>query len=333
MHDDHEDHEGHQHDNAKGHASGGGHSHGGHGHAHGAGANKKVLVGILCLSLLYMVAEIVGGLMSGSLALLADAGHMALDAASIALGLFAFWIARRPPNEKKTFGYYRVEILAAAANAMTLVAVSIWIIIEAVARLKNPTDVHGEMMSVVAAGGLVVNGISLVLLAKSSRESLNMRGVWMHVLTDALGSVSALLAAFFVWKFGWMMADPIISMVIALLILVGGWKLLRDCIDVLLVAVPEGMDPAAIRRDIQSLPGVSEVHDLHIWSMNTGVNSLSAHIRLSPTGDFAEVLKVATAMLRDKYHLEHATLQLEPDSFSHGGTHFCAAGKPFHTHS
>ena len=184
----------------------------------------------------------------------------------------------------------------------------------------------------MAAGGLVVNAISLMLLAKSSKDNLNLRGVWMHVLTDALGSVSALLAGFFVWQFGWTLADPIISILIGLLILVGGWKLLADCIDVLLVAVPEGVDPSAIRRSLNELPGVSEVHDLHIWAMNTGVNSLSAHIRLKPGADFAGVLKDATCLLKDKYHLEHATLQLEPDTFTHDTTHFCAPGRAFHSH-
>ncbi len=270
-----------------------------------------------------MVAEIVGGFASGSLALLADAGHMALDAAAVALGLFAYWVSKRPPDQKKTFGYYRAEILAATANAATLVLVALWIFIEAWRRLQAPQPVEGGLMSLVAAGGLVVNLIALLLMLRQDRHDLNMHGVWLHVLTDALGSASALVAAVLVWRFGWTIADPILSIVIGLLILFGAWRLLRDCIDVLLVSVPKGLDPSAIRRDLEGLPGVLQIHDLHVWAVNTGVNSVSAHVKLAPGAEFAAVLKRATELLSVKYGLEHSTLQLEPESFSHPDNHLC----------
>ncbi len=201
------------------------HKHHDHGHTHHAARTPHgALWGVFVLSFLYMFAEIIGGIVSGSLALLADAGHMAIDTMAIALGLFASWIARRPANAAKTYGYYRAEILAALINGATLVAISFFIFYEAWQRFSEPHVIQGKMMMVVAVGGLLVNLISLFLVGKQQHGNLNIRGVWLHLVTDTLGSVSAVAAAFFVMQFGWTLADPIISVAIGLLILYGSWS-------------------------------------------------------------------------------------------------------------
>lgn len=278
---------------------------------------------ILILTATYLVAEIVGGMMSGSLALLADAGHMALDVAAVALGLVAAWIAKRPPSPSKTYGYYRAEILAALLNSITLVIVSLWIFYEAWERFSQPPAVKGGLMSLVAAGGLLVNGVGLFLMHGRRQDGLNMRGVWLHLLTDALGSLSAMLAGFFIVKFGWYLADPIISVVIAVLILVGAWRLLVDCVDVLMVSVPKGVDTALIKKDVEALPAVVSIHDLHVWSMSAGVTALSAHVRVKGEGS-AVILDQIAEVLRVRHRIEHVTLQLEPPTFEHKGPDFCS---------
>ncbi len=302
----------------------------GHAHSSGAAAGRtRVLWWVLVLSGSYLMAEIVGGIVSGSLALIADAGHMALDVAATALGLFAFWISRRPPTPEKTYGYYRAEILAALLNSVTLVVVSVWIFYEAWERFSNPPAVQGLLMAVIAAGGLIINLVALFLISRQSRENLNMRGVWLHLLTDTLGSVAALVAAFFVWRFQWNLADPIISVVIGVLILAGAWKLLLECIDVLMVSVPKGIDVSKIQSDIRGVGGVIEIHDLHVWAMNSGLTALSAHVRTSAEAGLSHttLLQSITNLLKDRFRITHVTLQIESPDFRHEGDFFCLPGQ------
>jgi cobalt-zinc-cadmium efflux system protein len=298
-----------------------GHSHHDHAHSHGhaTGPNdsRRTLSFLFILNLLYMFAEIIGGMLSGSLALLADAGHMAIDVFAIALSIFAMWIALKPPTLKNTYGFQRAEILAALVNGATLVAISVWIIYEAVVRFQRPVPVEGEVMTGVALGGLVVNLFGLVVVYRQRRDNLNIRGVWLHVLTDALGSAAALIGGLFVWKLGWQVADPAISIAISLLILYGSWHLVSDCVNVLLEGSPRGIDVGEIEKGLKKLVGVSDVHDLHVWTVSSGLHALSAHVSVAEKADHGTVLATITTFLKDHFQIEHVTVQLEPPSFSH----------------
>lgn len=276
------------------------------------GSVHRPLIWVLVLSGTYMIAEVIGGFLSGSLALLADAGHMAIDTASIALSLFAFWIAKRPATHGKTYGYYRAEILAALINGATLFAVSIWICYEAWERFYMARTIRGELMTGIAAGGLVVNLIGLLLIHKHGGHNLNTRGVWLHLLTDTLGSVSAIIAGFLVWKLNWMWADPIISILIAVFILFGAWRLVRECVDVLLEGVPKGVEIQEIKMNLENIDGVREVHDLHVWTMTSGLPILSVHLALREATHPTKVLQAATEVLVKKFKIDHVTVQVEP---------------------
>lgn len=300
-----------------------------HSHPHAKG-HQRALVLVLVLTVTYLVAEVIGGVLSGSLALIADAGHMALDVAAVMLGLFASWIASLPPTLKKTYGYYRAEILAALTNAITLVLVSFWIFYEAWQRFGAPPEVRGGVMAVIAAGGLVVNVLGLLLLHGSKEHGLNMRGVWLHMLTDALGSVAALVGGFLILEFQWYWVDPLISIILGVLILFGAWKLLVECVDVLLVSVPKEIDAARIKNDIETLSEVKELHDLHIWAVSHQVYALSAHVRLKYDTELGGVLNRISRLLKENYQIDHTTLQIEPPTFEHEGAHFCEPGKSGH---
>lgn len=268
-----------------------------------------------------MVAEVFGGLWSGSLALIADAGHMAIDTAAVALGLFALWVARRPPNDQRTFGYYRAEILAATVNGAGLVVVALWIFFEAWGRASHPHPVDGSWMTVIAIGGLIVNLVGLRLVHKHADESLNMRAVTLHLLFDALGSVGAIAAGILVWVWGIVWADTVVSVLIAALILHGAYKLLVECVDILLESVPSGVSLDTLRKDLLEVEGVIELHDLHVWSLSTGVIALSAHLKTRDGADHSLLLTQCTEMLHDRHEIQHATLQLEPAAYSHEDTH------------
>ncbi len=268
-----------------------------------------------------MVAEVLGGFWSGSLALLADSGHMAIDTAAVALGLFALWIGRKPPNDQRTYGYYRAEILAATLNGAMLVVVSLWIFYEAWQRFSEPHSINGPWMTVIAVGGLIVNLVGLRLVHKHADSSLNMRAVTLHLIFDALGSVGAILAGILVWQWNLIWADSLMSVLIAALILHGAYKLLTECVDILLESVPRGVNLEALRRDLSSIDGVTDVHDLHVWSLATGVVALSAHLRVSDKADHGLVLSQGTEMLHARHDINHATLQLEPQTYSHEDTH------------
>jgi cobalt-zinc-cadmium efflux system protein len=294
------------------------HAQHGHDHAHGGrldrGATRGPLAWTLGLTLIYMIAEIVGGYLSGSLALLADAGHMFSDAAALGLSLLAAWISSRPPTPQLSYGYYRAEILAALANGATLIAISIMIFIEAAHRLGAPQPVAGAMMLAVAAGGLVVNILGLAILNAGKNESLNVHGAWLHLLTDALGSVAALLAGGTIWAFGWYWVDPAASILIGLLVIYSSWNLLKQAIAILMESTPAHLDVDAVRGAMIATPGAREVHDLHIWTITSGLVSLSAHVVLVEGHDSAALLEALRHTLHEQFGIDHITIQIEPAS-------------------
>jgi len=290
-----------------------------HDHRHGRAAaragNRRRLALTLLLAAGYMVAEVVGGLITNSLALLADAGHMLSDVAALGLSLFAIWIAERPPTARRTYGYYRIEILAALANGAALVAVSAYIVVEAFQRLRDPPEVMGPLMLAIAAGGLVVNLLGLWILHEGRGESLNVRGAWLHVLTDALGSVGAIAAAGLIWAFAWNWADPAISVLIAILVVYSAWRLLAESVSVLMEAAPKGIDVDEVDRVMRATPGVVGVHDLHVWTITSGLDSLSAHVVVEEDHADAQVLARLRATLHERFGIDHVTIQIEPEDF------------------
>lgn len=297
-----------------GHSHGHGHHHG-HSHGHAADANSRRLAIVLVLVLLYMVAEVVGGLLTNSLALLADAGHMLSDAGALALSLFAIWIARRPPTSTHTYGFYRTEILAALVNGATLVAISIYIFAEAIRRIGAPPEVDGGWMMVVAAGGLVINLLGLWILSAGRADSLNVRGAWLHVLTDTLGSVGALTAGALILLYGWTWIDPVASMVIGVLVLYSSWNLLRETVAVLMEGAPGHIDVDEVRDALRRVPGVTSAHDLHVWTITSGMVSLSAHVVTPGDQPVGPLLERIRGMLHDRFGIHHITIQVEPDDY------------------
>lgn len=297
------------------------HHHHDHHHHHGHGSFRR-LTWTLILVLGYMLAEVIGGILSHSLALLADAGHMLSDAAALGVSLFALWIARRPPDPRRTYGYYRAEILAALLHGVTLVVIAIFILREAWERLLEPATVRGGLMMGIAFGGLVVNLIGLAVLHGGRHDSLNMRGAWLHVLTDTLGSVQVIVAGVLIMAFGWTWADPAASILIALLVAWSSWSLLRESVDVLMESVPKHLDSAQVGEALLGIDGVEQVHDLHIWTLASGRDSLSAHVHMEGRPS-DELLREIHEHLRRHFGLEHVTIQLETEPCSEGGMQIC----------
>ncbi len=259
----------------------------------------------------FLVVEVTVGLLTNSLALLADAGHMFTDAAGIGLALLAIWFAGRPATQEKTFGYYRLEIFAAVANAVILLGVAAFILYEAVQRFARPPEVIGLPMLDVAVIGLVVNLVSMRLLHGGAQASLNLRGAYLEVLGDLLGSVAVIVAGLVIIITRWAPIDPIASVVIAGLILPRTWSLLREAVDILLQATPEGVDLDEVRRHILRAGGVADIHDLHAWTLTSGQNVVSLHAVMDPGADPAAVLDELCACLTDDFDMEHSTIQLE----------------------
>ncbi len=268
-----------------------------------------------------MVAEIVGGLWTGSLALLADAGHMFSDVAALALSLFAAWVSERPPTSRRTYGFYRTEILAAMVNGATLIAIAIYILFEAYHRFRDPREVIGPAMMAIAVGGLAVNLLGLWLLSAGRDDNLNVRGAWLHVLTDALGSVGAIAAGGLIWGFGWQWADPVASVLIALLVIYSSWRLLAEAVAVLMESAPHGIDVDEVRTAMAAIPGVLDVHDLHVWSITSGLDSLSAHVVIDDGHSHSELLTALRAMLDERFGIDHLTIQIEPVDFEERHIH------------
>jgi cobalt-zinc-cadmium efflux system protein len=289
-----------------------GHHHHDHaGHA-GRDQNRMRLAATLALTLGYMVAEVVGGYLADSLSLLADAGHMFSDAAALGLSLFAAWISRRPPTPQHSFGYYRAEILAALANGATLIAISVFIFVEAFHRLSQPEPVQGLLLFGIATGGLVINIIGLIILSGGRTGNLNMRGAWLHLLTDALGSVAALSAGALIWAFGWNWADPVASILIGLLVIYSSWDLVKQAVAILMQSTPGHLDVDLVRSAMASTAGVQEVHDLHIWTITSGMESLSAHVVLVDGFDHGSALEGLRQTLHDRFEIDHMTIQIDP---------------------
>jgi cobalt-zinc-cadmium efflux system protein len=266
---------------------------------------------VLGLTASFTVAEVVGGLLTGSLALLADAGHMLSDNLSLGLALFAAWLAGRPATPERSFGYQRAEILAALFNGVTLVAISIWIFTEAYSRLREPPEILGGPMLAIAAIGLGVNAAGAMILSRSGGESLNVQGALRHVVADALGSIGVMLAALLIILTGWRYADPLVSVAIGVLILASSWSLLRDSANILLEATPRSIDAEQVGRRMADAEGVVEVHDLHIWTITSGFPALSAHVLVSQSEDCHARRRDLEALLTREYDISHTTLQVD----------------------
>ena len=282
-----------------------------HTHSSSAAANRDRLLAVFGLSVVMLVVETAGALASNSLALLADAAHMLTDASGIGLALIAIWFAGRAPTDDRSFGYLRLEILAAVANAVLLFGVAAFILFEAWQRLSAPPEVRSGLMLAVALLGLAANAISLFLLRQAQRESLNMRGAYLEVMGDFAGSAAVIVAAILIATTGWLQADAVASIVVALLILPRTLALLRDATDVLLEATPKGIDMAHVRRHILEAPGVIDCHDLHAWTITSGMNVVSAHVIVADGADPAVTLDALCECLSDDFDIEHSTFQLE----------------------
>lgn len=287
--------------------------------------NKKSIVTVLALTGTYLVAEVIGGLLTNSLALLADAGHMFTDVGGLALAYIAIRLAERPANSKNTYGFYRMEILAAMINAVVLIGISIYILFEAYQRFKNPPDVESKAMLIVAGIGLIVNLIGMYILRQGKSESLNMKGAYFEVLSDMLTSIGVIIAGIIMWATGWYYADPILSSLIGLLILPRTWKLLKEATHVLLEGTPSDVNIEELRIAIKQIKGVNNVHDLHVWSLTSGVNAMSGHVVLDkPEQPTNEMLELIDGKIKSGFKISHTTLQLEildAPKFSEKETH------------
>jgi cobalt-zinc-cadmium efflux system protein len=282
-----------------------------HQHGSAAAAHRGRLRGVLGLSLAVLAVELIGGIAANSLALLADAGHMLTDVAGVGMALLAIWFAGRSPTSGRSYGYLRVEILAAVTNAFLLFAVAAFILFEAWRRLSDAPEIASGLMLAVALVGLAANAASLFLLRHAQRESLNMRGAYLEVLGDFVGSAAVIVAAVVIGLTGWMAADAVASALIGLLILPRTFALLRDATDVLLEATPKGVDMDHVRRHILEAPGVVDCHDLHAWTITSGMNVVSAHVVVADGADTAATLDALCSCLSDDFDIEHSTFQLE----------------------
>lgn len=285
------------------------------GNRENGGSVTRRLGGVLVLTLGYTVAEVVGGLLTNSLALLADAGHMMIDNAALALALVAARFARRPPDPARTYGYQRAEILAALANGVLLVVICLFIFWEAWKRLQAPPEVAYGLMGAVAGGGLLVNLIAARIL-HGHRHGLNIRAAYLHVLGDLLGSLGVLAAAAVMALFGWAWADPVASILIGGIIIVSSVRLVLDSLNVLMEGVPSHLNTEEIRQCLLETAGVGDVHDLHVWSLAGGAPLLTAHLVVDHTVAPATILRVAVRNLRDRFGITHTTLQIEPPDFN-----------------
>lgn len=294
------------------HIHGGGHH---HHHHHGpatahAEQSTRALRAALALTVVVFFVEVAGGWISNSLALLADAGHVLTDAAALGLSLFVVWFSRQPATPAKTYGYLRWEILAALINGATLLGICAWIVVEAVLRLRSPEPVGGGLMLVVAAGGLIANAIAALLLHPVNKHSLNVRGAYLHVLGDLLASVATIVAAAVIWLTGWLHADPIASLLTTALIVRGAWTLVRESVDVLLESTPSHIALGTVRATLEGIPGVESVHDLHVWTVTSGIVALSAHAIVRDADRQQDVLERACDLM-GQMGIHHITIQLE----------------------
>ena len=293
-------------------------------HAHEArdARNMRRVVLALVLTGVFMVVEVIGGILSGSLALLADAGHMLTDTMALALAAVAFYVSRRPPDRQRTFGYQRFQIIAAFVNGLSLLLVVGWILYEAASRLVSPQDVIGATMLIVASAGLVVNIVAFAILHTGDRANLNIRGAALHVAGDLLGSVAAIVAAIVIIHTGWMAIDPLLSVAVALLILKSAWALLRHSGHVLLEGAPDWLDVADMQAQLMAaLPSVAGIHHVHVWGLTPEDLMLTMHVRLSESpGNPTDVIREVKAVLKQQYGIAHSTIEIEfDDCADHSG--------------
>jgi cobalt-zinc-cadmium efflux system protein len=306
----HAHHHDHGHHHAHHHTSGAGGR-----HDHKREASQRTLLIVLALTFGYMLAEAIGGYLANSLALLSDAGHMLTDVAALTLSLFAVRFASRPATPRKTYGFYRLEILAALANGVTLIVLSILICVEAYHRLRNPETVQGWTLIWISTGGLAVNLISAWKLSHSHDDNLNIRGALLHVLGDLLGSVAAIAAGvMIVWR-GWIWADPAFSVAISLLIIYNSWRLVADAVNVLLEGTPSHINAAAVEEAMRTVAGVRAVHDLHIWTITSGRHAVTAHVVINDASESYRILREVRVMLANRFALTHSTIQIEDPTF------------------
>ncbi|MGH2614200.1 MAG: cation diffusion facilitator family transporter [Thermomicrobiales bacterium] len=294
--------------------------------------DRRPLVIALGITATFLVVEVIGAYVSNSLALLADAAHMLTDVAAIGLALFAMWLAGRPTRPERTFGHLRAEILAALVNAVTLIVMAIYIFWEAWRRLQDPPDVQSGPMLVVAVAGLLANIAAAWVLSRGEghRDNLNTRGAFLHVLGDLLGSAATIVAALVIWLTGWYAADPVLSVLIGGLVVFGAWSLLRESVDVLLEAAPRGIVVADVRRAMDAVPGVEGVHDLHVWTVTSGLTALSAHVEtdLHDVADWEECMTKLARVLREEFGIAHVTLQPEPPHAARDDWDRCSIDAP-----
>jgi cobalt-zinc-cadmium efflux system protein len=293
----------------------GGHSHGSPSRSQAGGSaaaqHKTRLKWALVLTASFMVVEVVGGLLTGSLALIADAAHMLTDAGGLALALMAINFGERPATPQKTFGYVRMEVLSALANAVVLLVVTAFVLYEAYDRFLNPPPVLGGPMMAVAIAGLIVNLISMKLLSAGSSDSLNVKGAYFEVMSDMLGSLGVLIAAVIILLTGWTLADPLVGAGIGLFIIPRTWMLLREAIHILMEGTPPHVDLTLLEKTLLALPGVTAVHDLHVWTITSGIDSMSCHLVIADMARSRETLTAAQAAMRTTYGLSHSTIQIE----------------------
>ena len=302
----------------------------GAGHVHRDDSRTRSKTRLLSIALvltgIYMVVEAVGGWLTNSLALLADAGHMLTDVAAIALTLSAVWFASRPPTANKTFGYYRLEILAAFVNGIALVLLSIWVIWEAIQRWRDPGEIHGVQMSLVAFGGLIINIIAAKLLHSDHSHDLNVRGAFLHVMGDLLGSAAAIVAGILILAFGWLWADAAGSILISVIVIYGAWRLILESVNILLEGTPAHIDLRKVEAAILATDGVSGVHDLHIWTISSGIFALSAHISHIQSVPNSELLTAVRTMVNERFGIGHLTIQMETHENETEAIYVCQSG-------
>ncbi len=294
------------------------HSHDHHGHAHAGAAdsraNRRRLAMVLGLASAFSIFELAGGIITNSLALLADAFHLLSDVAALALSLFAAWISQRPGSSQRTFGYRRAEILAALVNGAGLGVMALVLMYSAAMRFGTPAEVNGLGVVGFAAGALFYECVSLFLLSRGRKNNINMRGAWLHVLSDALGSLGAIASGLAIWAWGWLWADSVMSIAIGLLVLRSAYGLIRDAVDILMEAAPAHLDVEEIRDSMLALPGVASLHDLHVWTIGSGEVSLSSHVIATGNTTGAEVIGGVRNLLRESFAIVHSTIQVEVPS-------------------
>ncbi|WP_370896065.1 cation diffusion facilitator family transporter [Chryseobacterium gossypii] len=283
--------------------------------------HKRNLLIVLSLSGTYMIAEVIGGMITKSLALLADAAHMLTDVAGLFLAFIAIKIGERKADSMRTYGYYRTEILAAVVNAVVLLGISIYVLYEAWQRFRNPPEIQSGSMIIVAGIGLVVNIIGMIIIRKDSNESLNMKGAYLEVLSDMLTSIGVIIAGVVMLTTGWYYADPIISAAIGLLIFPRTWQILKEAVNVLLEGTPKDVNIDDLRTALENIPGVKSLHDLHVWSLTSGVNAMSSHVVVKEGENINALLKALSDKAVTDFKIGHTTFQIETEGHTEGKVH------------